>query len=78
MGDKNNRLVRLPPDVDQFLLHRPPGHGIEGAERFIHQENGWIIRQHAGQLDPLLHTSRQLFRKFLLMPGQAYQLDEAV
>ena len=37
-------------------------HGVEGAERLVHQQDVGVLRERAGQGHPLAHAARQLVR----------------
>ena len=50
------------PDFQQFILQVAPRQGIQRAERFIHQHDGRIEGQHAGDGHALAHAAGQVFR----------------
>src|SRR5216684_5065992 len=56
MRDKKNRLSVLRPDADQFLLQDQPGLGVQGAKRFVHQDNLRVVSQGANEGGALAHA----------------------
>jgi hypothetical protein len=63
MGDVDNRDVELLADVDDLDLERVTKLLVERTQGLVHQQQGWLEHQRAGQGDSLLLTSRQLGRK---------------
>src|SRR5680860_74419 len=58
VGDENDRLARLVPDVEHLGLHVLPGHLVKSAERFIHEQERRTERKRSGNRDTLLHPAR--------------------
>lgn len=67
VGDKNDGFVGFLPNPLKLLLHGAARHRVERAERLIHEQDGRIVRQHAGQLNALLHAAGQLARELALV-----------
>jgi hypothetical protein len=60
VGDKNNCLSGLVPDIKKFLLEHISCLGIKCAERFIHEEEHGFKRERPGNCYPLTHPAGQL------------------
>jgi len=53
-------------------------HGVERAERLVHQHDLGVVGEHAGNRDALLHAAGQLMRIGVGETLQADQLDETI
>ena len=62
VGDEEHRRLRLPPQLDQQLLHVQARRRIERAERLVHQDDPRRQDQRARDRDALAHAARQLAR----------------
>ena len=62
VGHAHDGLVQFALDVDELVLEPLPGNRVDGAERFVHQENGRVGREGAGDADALLLPARELSR----------------
>src|SRR5207253_9656984 len=78
MRDKENRLSVARPDVDQFLLQDQPGLGVQGAKRFVHQDNLRVVSQGANEGGALAHASGDLVREIVFEAGKTNRLDQLV
>src|SRR5215471_16162664 len=74
--DEQDRLSRLRMDTQELALQHLAGLRVEGAERFVHQEDRGIDRERAGEPDALLHAARQLVRILLGRLREADQRQE--
>ena len=59
---QHDRLAGGVMNPADLLLQRVPGHGIERAERLVHQQHVGIARQGTGNAYPLLLSPGQLMR----------------
>ena len=63
----------LLPDAQDLLVHALAGHLVERAERLVHQQDGRLEGERAGDGHALLHPARQLVR---VVAGELAELDE--
>ena len=57
--------VELAPDAQQLERHVVACHGVERAERLVHQEQWRVEQQGAAQGGALLHATRQFARQMI-------------
>ena len=62
MRDQHHRLAALAPDALEIEIHLLARHGVEGAERLVHQQNARIVDECSTDGRALLHAARQLHR----------------
>lgn len=62
MCHEQDRLVISFPDLCQQFLHDCASLGIEGAKRFVHEQDFGVVRQCSGDRDTLLHPTGERFR----------------
>jgi hypothetical protein len=62
MGDEDDGLVQLGLEVQELLLQLAADDRINGAERFVHQEQRGVGRQGPRHAHPLLLAPRELIR----------------
>ena len=60
MGDEEHGLAPLEPDALELEVHALARHGVERAERLVHEQHGGIVDEAAGDRDALLHAAREL------------------
>ena len=60
--DEDNRFLKAAGKGAEFALKFRPSDGIQGAKRFVHQEDGWIRSQCAGNTDALALTTGKFAR----------------
>ncbi len=72
---KKTDLSGLAPDLQDQLLRLFARQRVEGAERFVHQQDLRIAGQGAGDADALLHPARQLVDRRVLEPVQPQKAD---
>ena len=76
MRDQHDRAAGLHPDVLKLHVHQVARHGVERAERFVHQEDFGLAAQRPRYRSALPHAARQLPRPFGLEAGDADELSE--
>ena len=69
--DEQHGRVPLGGDAQHLVLQRLARHGVERAERLVHQQHGRVLRQAARDLQPLLHAARELRGILLGVVGEA-------
>ena len=74
MGDEEDLLAGARPDVDEQLLHLLARHAVERAERLVHQQDGGVGSERAGDADALAHAAGQFVRRGV---GEVLQADQA-
>ena len=60
---------------EQLVLHRALRHGIQRAERLVHENHLRVHDQCTRKVDALLHTTGQLVRVMLLEPDSPTRLS---
>src|SRR5258708_18683146 len=64
-------MIRRPPRSTLFpyttlfrsgLVHAPPGDGVKRGKGLVHEEDVWLDRQRAGNLQALAHPDRNSTR----------------
>ena len=78
MGDEHHGQPGALPDLQQLVLQPLARHGVERAERLVHQHHLGVVGEHARDRDALLHAAGQLVRIGVGEALQADQLDEAL
>ena len=51
-------------------------HGVERAERLVHQEHVGVLRERAGERDALAHAARELVRPALGEVAEVHHLEQ--
>ena len=74
VGDEEDLLARTVPDVDEQLLHLLARQAVERAERLVHEEDGGVGGERAGDADALAHAAGQFIRGGV---GEVLQADQA-
>ncbi|MNI99610.1 hypothetical protein D3C73_1587290 [compost metagenome] len=57
MGDEDDGFVQGLLQLQQLVLHLRADQRVEGAERFVHQDDVSVRRQGAGQAHTLTHAA---------------------
>ena len=65
VGDEHHGGAARLDEAQDFVLQRLPRHGVERAERLVHQQHRGLLRETARDLHALLHAARELGRKML-------------
>ena len=78
MGDQDDRLAGLLPELQDEALHLLPRQRVECAERLVHQDHVGVVGQAARQRDALLHPARQLVDRLFLEVAQTHGLEQMV
>src|SRR5262245_8996127 len=73
--DEENGRARRPPDIRQLVLHERAGLRVERGKGLVHEQHLRLVREHARDLDALLHATRQLGRILSLLTVEADQLE---
>jgi hypothetical protein len=70
----------LPLEAEELLLEPGPGHRVDGAEGFVHQEDRRVGGQRPGDPDPLALPAGQLVRSTVAVGGrvEADEVEELV
>ena len=66
MGDEDGNYPLFSCELKDFVLQRLAGHRVEGAERFVHQQELRLLGKATCDLHSLLHAPRELPRKLFL------------
>ena len=75
MGNEDDGLAGLAPDLHQLVLQPSAGLGVKGAERLVHEQDLRIGCEHACDLHPLLHAARKLARIFVLLAVEMHEMQ---
>ena len=65
VGDEEDRRLRRARDFEHLVLQALARHRVERAERLVHHQRVGLLREAAGDLQPLLHAARHLRRVLL-------------
>ena len=76
MRDQQHRLAGLALDPHQLDIHLLARHGVERAERLVHQHDLGIVHQRAADRGALLHAAGELPGQLLLEPFEPDQLQQ--
>ncbi len=76
MGDENHGGAALRRQPRHLVLQVLPGHGVERAERLVHQQHVRLLGQAAGDLQALLHAAGQLQRKRIMPVAESDLLQQ--
>ncbi|MDT4847340.1 hypothetical protein FQZ97_813910 [compost metagenome] len=71
MGDEDDGALLLGLQAHQLALHLAADQRVQGGEGFVHEQDGRVVGQRAGQADALLHATGELVRVAVLIPTQA-------
>ena len=66
------------PFVEQFTLEQLPGHGIQCAERLIHQQQSRLAEEGPRHGDALLHARGKLMGIGSLAAGQSKTMEHGL
>ena len=75
VGHEQNRLFRFLLNANKLLAHALGGDGVETAEGLVHDENRRVDRECTGHGNALLHASRDLVRKIVLVTVESHELE---
>ena len=78
VGDQDDGLSRLLPELEDQALHLLPGQGVERAQRFVHQDDLGLVGQASGQRHPLLHATREFVDGFVAEAREADRVEQAI
>ena len=76
VGHHQGRGLARRPDALQLQIHASTQNLVEGAERFVQQENRGFGDQRTGNGHALAHAAGQLSRQRFGVSGQSNQLDQ--
>src|SRR5262249_49738757 len=68
----------LAPHTEELHAQLLAGHGVEGTEGLVHEEQRRIVDQRATDRNPLLHAPRELPRDVLLEAAESDERDQAI
>ena len=60
VGHEQHGEVALAPERLELVVEQVAGHGVERAERLVHEQDVGVLGEGPGQGDPLAHAARQL------------------
>ena len=76
VGDEEHRAAGVAPDALELVVHDVAGHGVEGAEGLVHEQDVALLGQRAGQGHALAHAARELVGLAILEPAQLHQAEQ--
>ena len=68
------REAAIAPEALELVVEEVAGHGVEGAERLVHEQDLGLLGEGAGEGDPLAHAAGQLVRA---LGGEAVEVHGA-
>ena len=60
VGDEHDAEVAIGPEALELGVQEVAGHGVEGAEGLVHEEDVGLLGEGPGDGDPLAHAAREL------------------
>ena len=76
MGDEDDGASGLAPNSFELFVQQVAGDGVEGGERFVHEQHLAVLRERTGQGDPLPHTAGELVRAFVGGVGEVDEVEQ--
>ena len=76
MRDEHHRLAALQPDPLQLQVEAFARHGVERAERFVHEQHRGVVDEASRDGHALLHSSGELPRIAVLEAAQPHQREQ--
>ncbi|EWS81503.1 hypothetical protein BF93_16460 [Brachybacterium phenoliresistens] len=73
--DEQDRAVLGPLQGEQIGLEPGAGDRVERAEGLVHEHDLGVVRQHPGDLRPLLHAAGELVGPLVAEVAEAHQLE---
>src|SRR5207302_1677106 len=70
VGDEDDRLVKPLLDAQKLVLETFAGDPVDSAEGLVHEQDGRVRTQRAGEADALLLTARKLVRVAVAILGR--------
>jgi hypothetical protein len=78
VSNKNSRDLLLRGEKQDFILQGLSSERIKRAERLVHQQDLWRLREATRDLHALLHPARQLRGVLLFGMGEAHAYEELI
>lgn len=78
VGDEDNGLFLLLPDVDEVGAHFQAGDEVERPERFVHVKDFGLGRQGSGDFDALAHAAGQFVGVAVSKTGQPQFFNKVI
>ena len=78
MGDEQHGLPRRAPDLEQLFLHHLSSLRVKRGEGLVHEKDLGVHDQGPGEVDPLLHPTRQLVGIVVFESPESHHLDEVL
>ena len=66
----------LAPDPLELVVEDVAGHGVERAERLVHEQHVGVLRERAGERDALAHAAGELVGPLLREAGEVHELEQ--
>jgi hypothetical protein len=76
VGDEDDGLASLHPDLLDKQIHLVAGEGVQRAERLVHEDDVRVVGETAHDTGALLHAAGKLARHLLFEPGQPHFVEE--
>ena len=65
VGDEQDGEAAVVPDPFELVVEQVAGHGVEGAEGFVHEHDVGVLGEGPGEGDPLVHAAGELVGSLL-------------
>ena len=75
VGDEDDGLAGAAPEPVELVVEMIAGDLVEGAEGLVHEQEGGVEGERAGNRHPLLHAAGELPGIFPLEAGEAHDLE---
>src|SRR5215471_21119195 len=74
--DEQHGQLALGTDPVQLVMQQVPGHGVQRAERLVHEQHVGVLGQRPGQRHPLPHATGQLVRPLVPEAAQVHHVEQ--
>ncbi len=78
VGHEHHAQARLTPQPLELVVEHVAGHGVERAERLVHQQHVGFLCQRARHRDPLAHAAGELVGELAAERLEAHEVQELV
>ena len=76
VGDEHDAEVPVGPQPLELVVEQVAGHGVEGAEGLVHEEDVGLLGEGPGDGDPLAHAAGQLVGPLVAEPVEVDGVQE--
>ena len=78
VGHEEHREAGLAPEPLELVVQHVAGHGVERAERLVHEQDVGLLRERARERDALAHAAGELVRALVAEGAEVHEVEELV